>query len=363
MKQFHLQLFVLLYFTALTYLAITTPITPYEANILYGTESVVQSLMRLGREIDDSFWGMRFFSQLFGFITVFLFYRLSLEYFNKRENAYLATLIFMLLPGVMTAITLVNVSIIVLPVILLFVLFYQRGVHWVLPFLMFALYAIHEASVIFFVATLLYAIAERVKFLVILSLTFLIAFLLFSKGLEIGGFPSGHFIDIFGLYATIFSPFLFLYFFYTLYRIFLRGNKDLIWYIAFTALIFSLLLSIRQKVDLTDFAPYVLIAIILMVKVYKQSVGVRLPKFRTTYRRGFYVVFFFLVTGALITVFHQFIYYYSGYPKQKHFAKTIYRTYDHVRELREQNLSCSNEIRRKSEVQQYRYYGISPCKE
>ncbi len=153
----------------------------------------------------------------------------------------------MFLPGTLTATVLANVAIIVLPLVLLFVILYEKGHFFVLPFIMLALFFIHEASIIFFIAVLLYALMHKDKILFIFSLAFLVAFIYFSKGIEIGGRPAGHFAEIFGLYATIFSPLLFLYFVYAMYRILLRGKKTLLWYISFTALAFSFLLSIRQR--------------------------------------------------------------------------------------------------------------------
>ena len=152
---------------------------------------------------------------------------------------------------------------------------------------MLLLFFIHEASVIFFVALFLYAIRVKDKRLGIAAMAFLLAFIYLAKGIVIGGRPSGHFIDIFGLYATVFSPFVFLYFFYAMYRVLLQEKKTLLWYIAFTALAFSLLLSIRQKIHITDFAPYVMIAVLLMLQAYFHSLRVRLPMFQKVYKNAF----------------------------------------------------------------------------
>ena len=141
--------------------------------------------------------------------------------------------------------------------------------------------------------------------------------------------PTGHFAEIFGLYAALFSPFLFLYFVYTLYRILLRNKKNILWVISFTALTFSLLLSIRQRVALTDFAPYVMIAVPLMVWIYYQSVRVRLPQFQKIYKNAFYVVFAMLIFNTLVILTHRFTYYLSD-ENPKHFASRLYKPYDIV---------------------------------
>ncbi|WP_296824634.1 hypothetical protein [Sulfurovum sp.] len=359
MKKQYFTYAVILYVIAVFYLAATTPISPHEAKILYTSQDLVGTFMRRGQEIIPGFLGLRIFYIFFGFLSIGLFYELSRRYFSKHEDAYLATFIFMLLPGILTATTLANVAIIVLPLVLLFVLLYEKGHFFLLPFIMLALFFIHEASIIFFIALLLYGMIHKDKKLSILSSAFLIAFVYLAKGIEIGGRPSGHFVEIFGLYATVFSPLLFLYFFYAMYRILLREKKTLLWYIAFTAFAVSLLLSIRQRVYITDFAPYVMIAIVLMLDVFNNSVRVRLPQFQKRYKRGFYVVMAFLVLSVFLIVFHKMFFYVIKDPK-KHFANRIYRPYNLAKELKSKGVTCYNESYGR-ERYQLQYYGILPC--
>lgn len=361
MKKQHFLLALFLYAIAVLYLAATTPISPHEAKILYTSQDVVGTFMRWGKSVVPGFIGLRIFYLLFGFLTVGLFYELSRRSFPKREDAYLSTLIFIFLPGILTATTLVNVAIIVLPLVLLFVLLYEKGHFIILPFIMLALFFIHEASIIFFVAVLLYAVIHKDKKLIIASSSFLFAFIYLAKGIEIGGSPSGHFVEIFGLYATVFSPLLFLYFFYAMYRILLREKKTLLWYISFTAFAFSLLLSIRQRVQITDFAPYVMIAIILMLDVFNHSIRVRLPQFQKRYKRGFYVVMAFLFLSAFAIVFHKTLFYIASDPN-RHFAKRIYQPYLLSQQLKAEGVTCNDSIKGR-ERYQLRYYGIPPCRD
>jgi len=359
MKKQHFLLASLLYAIAVFYLASTTPISPHEAKILYTTDNVVGILMRWGQGLIPGFLGLRVFSIFFGFLSMVLFYELSKRYFFKHEDAYLSTFIFMLLPGILTATTLSNVAIIVLPLVLLFVLLYEKGHFLLLPFIMLALFFIHEASIIFFIALFLYGVIHKDKKLSILSAAFLIAFIYLAKGIEIGGRPSGHFVEIFGLYATVFSPLLFLYFFYAMYRILLREKKTLIWYISFTAFAVSLLLSIRQRVYITDFAPYVMIAIVLMLDVLNSSVRVRLPEFQKRYKRGFYAVMTVLVLSTFLIIFHKMFFYMIKDPN-KHFASRIYRPYLLAKELKAKGITCYD-VSHGRERYQLQYYGILPC--
>jgi len=357
-KQYFLSA-LFFYAIAVLYLAATTPISPHEAKIFYTSQDIVGVLMRWSTNVIPGFIGLRIFFLLFGFLTIALFYELSKRYFPKREEAYLSTFIFMFLPGILTATMLANIAIIVLPLVLLFVLLYEKGYFIALPFIMLALFFIHEASIIFFVGVLLYAVVHKDKKLVITASAFLIAFIYLAKGIEIGGRPSGHFLEIFGLYATVFSPLLFLYFFYAMYRILLREKKTLIWYISFTAFAFSLLLSIRQRVYITDFAPYVMIAIILMLDLFKHSVRVRLPEFQKRYKQGFAVVMLFLALSVFVIVFHQILFYLSS-DKSRHFANRIYKPYLLSRQLKAEGRDCYDNVRGR-EGFQLMYYGIQPC--
>jgi len=201
MKKQYFLLATFFYAIVVFYLAATTPISPHEAKIFYTSQDIVATFMKLGKSFIPGFFGLRVFFILFGFVSILFFYEFSRRYFSKRDDAYLSTFIFMLLPGIVTGSTLVNVAIIVLPLVLLFVLLYEKGHFVLLPFIMLALFFIHEASIIFFIAVLLYAVIHKDKKLAIFSGAFLIAFIYLAKGIEIGGRPSGHFAEIFGLYA------------------------------------------------------------------------------------------------------------------------------------------------------------------
>lgn len=359
MTKKYLSFTFILYSITVFYLATTTPISPHEANIFYNSTHSVAPLMHFGDKLIGGFLGLRLGFILFGFVAIGLFYKLSQTYFKKPEDAYISTMIFMLLPGILTANILANVAIIVLVLVLLFVLLYENKIRYPLPFLMLVLFFIHEASIIFFAALLFYGLSVKDKKLAIGSSAFLIAFIFFAKGIEIGGRPSGHFVEIFGLYATVFSPLLFLFFFYVMYRILLREEKNLLWYISFTALAFSLLLSLRQRVHITDFAPYVMISILLMLEIFNNSVRVRLPEFQTYYKRAFIIVIGMLALNASLIIFHQVFFHMMENPS-KHFADKIYAPYILAKKLHIEGINCYDDIGSR-ELYQLKYYKISPC--
>ena len=359
MKKQHFIWITVIYAAAVLYLATTTPITPHEAKVLYSSHGIVPYFMELGQSVISGFLGFRIFFILFGFLSILFFYEFSRRYFPKRQDAYFATILFMLLPGIITGSVLSNIAIIVLPLVLLFVLLYEKDHFFLLPFILLALFFIHDASIIFFVALLIYGLIHKDTKLSILSAAFLTAFIYLAKGIEIGGSPSGHFVEIFGLYAAVFSPLVFLYFFYTMYRILLREKKTLLWYISFTALAFSLLLSIRQRVHISDFAPYVTIAIVLMLDVFNHSLRVRLPEFQKRYRLGLKIMMGSLLLSAMIIFFHQLVFYINEEPK-RFFANRAYAPYHLAKELKAKGIECYDSENRREQYQ-LMYYNVSPC--
>jgi len=250
---------------------------------------------------------------------------------------------------------LANIAIIVLSLVLLFLIFYKQGYEYPLVILMITLFFIHQASIVFFIALLIYALRYNQKKLAILSLTFILSFLALFRGIKIGGIPQGHFVDIFGLYATTFSPLLFLYFFYTMYHILLKEEKNIIWYISFYAFIISLILSLRQRIHITDFAPYVIIAIPLIIELFDNKLRVRLPQFQKKYLIAFYTVIILLLSNFFITVEHRLTFLIDN-PKY-HLGKEIYKPYYLSQDLKKNHLKCYY-TQNTRESYQLRYYHI-----
>ena len=354
--------FYFLYAVALVYLAITLPIGPNEAFVYYATDDVTLRLFtHFANGWFDNGLSFRLPFVFFGLINVPLFYIMSKYYFETKEESYFATMIFALLPGIITSAILVNIAVVVVTLVLLFLIFYEhRRVYCGIAVMVLLLF-IHDASIIFFIGLSLFAVATKDKLLFIVSLLFSIISLIYFNKLDIGGLPSGEFMELIALYVALFSPLVFIYFFYALYRIWLREKKDILWYISFTAFILSILLSLRQQVIMTDFAPYVIVAVVLMVLVYQRTVQVRLPQFQKYYKWGHKVVVGSLFIMTFIIVFHQSLF--SIFKnKSQHFAYPFYQPYWQVQELREIGENCYTAKNLKRQYQ-LKYYGIEACQE
>jgi hypothetical protein len=353
--------FIVFYISAIFYLASTLPIGAHEANVYYTDNDVLYFLTHLLEEYSNSFLAIRAPFVLFGLLNIPLFFIMSRLYFEKVEESYLATSIYLLLPGIITSMVLVNIAVLVITLVLFFIIFYEKKIVWGQIVSMLVLLVVHDASIIFFIGISIFFLVKREKKLFFVSFIFLIISLLFFTHLDIGGKPEGEFLQLFGLYMALFSPLVFLYFFYALYRIWLREEKDILWYISSTAFLFSLLLSLRQQVDMTDFAPYVIVSVVLMLVTSRKSIYVRLPQFQTFYRLGFQLLFASLVLSAMVIIFHK-LFFNVLEDKSKHFAYSFYEPYWQVLELKEIGQNCYTVSNRKVQYQ-LKYYGIESCQE
>ena len=91
---------------------------------------------------------------------------------------------------------------------------------------------------------------------------------------------------------------------------------------------FSLLLSFRQKILIEDFAPFVVIAVPIMVSLFLHSLRVRLPRFQFRHKTFAYIAITVLVFTSLVILFNKPLY--AVLPdSQKHFA---YK-YHHAKEI------------------------------
>ena len=162
----------------------------------------------------------------------------------------------------------------------------------------------------------------------------------FLNEFNVDGKPKGYFLDTIGVFAAVFSPFFFIYFVYVIYRICIKGGKDLIWFICFVSFCFCSLLSFRQRLELEEFLPFCVICVPLMVKIFFISYRRRLPNFRKKYK--FFAIFMIisLVLNSSVIIFHQICYKFIS--PQKHFAYK-YDVSKHLANfLKENNIKISN---------------------
>jgi len=291
----------------------------------------------------------------FHVFNIFLMYEVGKYFVRKEEDALFAALIYALLPGVNSGAILINNVTIVIFFTLLFLLLYLKGFRYVSYVVLFVTIFIDDSFLVLYLSLAFYGyfVKDRV-FMIFNVLLFIVS--LFIWGVEFTGKPFGYFLDIFGAYGVIFSPFLFIYFFYAMYRILIKEKKDILWFISFTALVLSLIFSFRQKVRIEDFAAFVVIGVPLMVRVFFASYRIRLKRFRRIHKFFFVIVFGFLVVNFLILQCNKFLFLVYKNPS-KHFASKFYFVKELARELKKMGV---REVICKDEklCLRLRFYGI-----
>jgi 4-amino-4-deoxy-L-arabinose transferase-like glycosyltransferase len=266
---------------------------------------------------------------LFYIFSVIIMYKITENYFRYEKDRYISIIIFMTLPGVLSASLLVNSAIIVIFCTLLYLYYYQKyNKHSYLLLLLFLF--IDNSFAVLYLALFFYSIKNKDTKLIYFSLI-LFTISMYIYGFSTAGKPRGFLVDTFAIYATVFSPFLFLYFIYTMFRAWIKNEKTITWYISITALLLSLIVSFRQRVYIEDFAPFVVISLPFMLKTFFHSYRVRLREFRTNYNMLVGVVVVMLSINVILTFVNKPLYLILQNPA-KHF---VYQ-YHFVKELAEE---------------------------
>lgn len=291
---------------------------------------------------------------IFYTLSILLMYKLTSNYFKYKKDQFLSILIFMILPGVLSASLLVNSAIVVLFFTLLYIFLYERNkAHPI--WLLFLLVFIDNSFAILFLALFFYSLKQKDKTTIYVSL-FLFALSMYIYGFETDGKPKGYFLDTFAIYATIFSPLVFIYFIYTIYRAGIKNKRNFVWYISTTALIVSLLFSFRQRVYIEDFAPYVVISIPFMLKMFYHSYRIRLSIFRKKHHIGAIIVLFMLVINCILTIVNKPLYLFLPNEK-KHFAYKYHFAKEIASKLKELGVTKVNVYDERLQLR-LKYYGI-----
>ena len=352
-------LLLLCYILMLGLVAHTTPISPSEAHLFFQDKTTVATfLMHLGQGLIPGELGFRLPFLFLGFLNALLFYAVAASFFSREDDRTLALIFYLLLPGVVISSVLANDTLIITSMVLLFLYFYLGGYRLIslLPF--FFLSLVHWSALYFYMTMMLYGLFQKKRWIFLASVAALGVY--FLIGIEI---PQNHsksyFFELLGIYATIFSPLLFIYLFYALYRTLLRGERDIIWYISFGALVISLGLSLQERIKITDFSSYLMLGMIVTVRTYHSSLRVRLKCFQSDYRVLFWVVTVSLIVSTLSILLHQPIYRLVGKVNYS-IVSPVYEPYDKVKKLKHEGKSCVEDFRKKTS-DQMKYYGLNKC--
>ncbi|MDR2099636.1 MAG: glycosyltransferase family 39 protein [Campylobacteraceae bacterium] len=306
-------------FGLLFFVSSTLSISYYEADIFFNKQNAVHYLIKLSCALfGQNDYALRAPFIIIHILSTLLLYLISKPLLKRETDRIIAVLIYVMLPGTLVVSLAANGAAFVVFGVLLFVYLYQNGKSLLMYALLVLSLFLGKGFMILYLLLFFHAVAKRSTVIMILSLA-LFAAGAYMYGFDIGGKPRGYFLDTFGVYAAIFSPFLFLYFIYTLYRILVKGGKTLLWWLSCGAFIISLLLSFRQRIAVEEFASYTIIAAPLIVGTFMNSYKVRLPQFRKLHRFFGLLVVFSLVINSVLVLGNQYLY---GFTKrnESHFA-------------------------------------------
>lgn len=354
-------IFALLFLThasILYYEALSLSITYHEAKILFYDISLLHYIVKGSLTLfGQNDLALRLPMIFIHLLSIPLLYILSKPYVRGDNDRLWIVLIYMLLPGLNSAALLVDGAGLVVTLLLLYVVVIERCPR--AQYILLLLFLFIDISFAFlYLGLFFFALKKKDNYLLVSSLL-LFGISMFIHGFNTGGAPEGNFLDTLGIYAAIFSPFVFIYLVYILYRRFITSKMDLLFYLSTTALVFSLLLSFRQRIEVQMFAPYLVLAIPLAAQTFFRSYRVRLRQFRKNYRRLFVLAVLFLLLNALVVFFNKELYQFMPTPQQ-HFAYRSHIVKELAKKLKEDDIHCIQASNKQLQLR-LRFYDINEC--
>jgi len=329
-----------------------------EAEILNGDFSFLQLLLNSSIMLfGQNDFALRLPMIFMHILSAILLYDISKKYIKVQRNRLWLLIIFILLPGVISSAIIVNSAGLIIFGLLLFAYIYENyNIKY--SYLLLFLYMLADGGfVTLFMGLVFYSLYKKdIRFLLFNLFMFLSS--LFMYGIDTHGSPKGYFLDSIGIYAAIFSPIIFIYLFYTLYRRYLTNELDLLWFVSTVALVFSLLLSFRQRVPIEYFAPYVILCLPLVAQTFEHSYRVRLSMFRRNYRLAFIISLVLLLINSSVVFFNKYLYYLVEEPK-KHFSYKMHVAKELAQELKSKGVSCIEADAKMSK--RLEFYGVTKC--
>ena len=311
---FSVFLICLIDFVFLLYAANSLSISYNEAEIFFQKHSLLGYILKLSVHFfgqnDLAVRGVMIF---FHIASVVLMYKVSKFYIKLEFDRIIAVLLFVLLPGTLASALIINNAGICITLALLCIYLFHIKKKILFSLFFCLAFFIDGDFLIFYAGFFIFALYKRKPPLAWLS-AILFLLTLYFFGFETNGRPSGHFIDTFGIFAAVFSPFVFIFFVYTIYRIWVKEKKDLLWFIAICSFCFCMIVSVRQRLELEQFLPFCVIATPLMVRVFFNSYRVRLPKFRKGHKICTSLVMLFLIFNWSAIIFNQIFYLFLSDP-------------------------------------------------
>ena len=340
---------ILLFFTS------QLSISYYEANIYFNGTNLLHYIINLSTLIfGQNDLALRLPMIFMHIMGAFLYYDISKNLFKKQSDKVWNLLIYLLLPGINSAAIMVDGAGLVLFLLLVFLYMYKHKRQ--LAYYLLPIYVFIDASFAFlYLGFIFYAIHTR-KSILLISSILLFGASMYIFGIDFGGHPKHYFLNTLGIYAAIFSPIVFLYLIYSLYRWGVKEEKTLLWYLATTAFLFSLLLSFRQQMKIEELAPYILLSTPIMVKTFLSSYRVRLREFRKQYRLLLLTGMSVLILSTLMIYLNKYLYVVIPKP-HTHFVYKNHVVKELSKKLKELNINAVTAYSERLQLR-LKFYGI-----
>lgn len=303
---------ILLFFTS------QLSINYYEARVYFEEENLLHYIVNFFTLVfGQNDLALRTPMILMHFIGAFLYYDVSKSMFKKQSDKVWNLFIYLLLPGINSAGIMVDGAGLVLFLLLVFLFIYKHKRN--LAYFLLPIYVLIDASFAFMYLSLFFYAIDKRKTVLLVSSVLLFGASMYVFGIDFGGHPKNYFLNTLAICAAIFSPIIFIYFIYAIYRWGVKEERTLLWYLGVTAFLFSLLLSFRQQLKLEELAPYLVVASPIMVKTFLSSYRIRLREFRKQYRLLLIIGMTFLVLSTLSIFLNKYLYLFISKPS-KHFV-------------------------------------------
>ncbi|MBK1992020.1 glycosyltransferase family 39 protein [Campylobacter sp. 2018MI35] len=355
----YLKYFILLLsldLLALFYGISTLSISGDEAKIYFDTKGLLYYITHFGTFIlGVNDFGLRMPFVIIHILSCILLYLLAKKYNKTDKDVFFSLFLFILLPGSVAGALLVNEASYVIFLSLAILCAYEYEKKNLFFLLLFFSLFVDKSFIVLFLTFFFFGIYKRDIFLFSFSF-FLFLSCVFLYGFDVGGKPKGYFLDILGIFSLCFSPLVFVYFFYVIYRLAFKKNKNLLWFLISTTFIFCSLLSLRQKLSIEDFLPFCVICTPLLIKALMQSYRVRLPEFRSKYKILIRLSVLFLIVFYLLILGNYILYFFIKDPKL-HFAHNYHIAKELSVKLKEEGISAIHTTSRALQ-RRLRFYGI-----
>lgn len=344
---------------ALSYGISTLSISAYEASIYFEDSTLTAFLAHLGTKIlGQNDFGLRVPFVLLHFMSAILLYLYALKITKTSKDALFSLILFLLLPGTVASALCVNEASIVIFLSLLILCAYEYGFTKIFYALLIAALFVDKSFGILFLSLFFFALYRKNTPLLLITLA-LFAGCIGLYEFDFTGKPKGYFLDTLGVFAAAFSPLVFVYYFYLIYRLAFKPKKPMLWFIMTTSFLFCLIFSMRQRLYLEEFLPFCVISTPLLISSLMSSYRIRLPNLRLKYNIFIECAVIFLLLCYCAIIFNTFLYAFMKNPRS-HFAYNYHIAKELALSLKERGI---NKVKTDKDMQlRLKFYGIEEGK-